>query len=386
MKKIITFMLSRAMIFTLCACTSTAAPAATQTPAPTPSETPTPAATDSSAADAAQSRRDAQSEELVGLLNDFETNIQAGSAGSSLKAAAQAARLMDWATTDGADMPKEDITATAEGFMQPMSADEKSLFIMQIQALDSAYQQLQMPGQEELLETAGVTDFGYPLGDGPNEVVETLMRALGQRAPEGYAAPAQPTADLSLYNSVLSDYCTAISEQRDVTTLPAQMNLNIPGFYASGDLSALGYCYYDINTDGTDELLIGPCTSDYPAYEIFDIYTIVSGEVVTVAQGWERNFYAISPDGTIANNSSGGAGDWSYVFSTLSSNGMLNANYSLIFSSSANAASPFFLASGGSFESDPSTWQSITDTDFWAQCESFEAGFVSLGYTPFTNF
>ena len=161
MKKILALILSLTMIFALCACTGAATPAATEEPTPAPTEEPTPAATDS-AADDAQSRRDAQSEELVGLLSDFETKIQTGSAGSSLKAVAQAARLMDWATTDGADMPKEDITGTAEGFMQPMSEDEKSLFLMQIQALDNAYQQLQMPGQEELLESAGVSDCGYP--------------------------------------------------------------------------------------------------------------------------------------------------------------------------------------------------------------------------------
>lgn len=385
MKKILALILSLTMIFALCACTGAATPAATEEPTPAPTEEPTPAVTDSTADDA-QSRRDAQSEALVGLLSDFETKIQSGSAGSSLKAVAQAARLMDWATTDGADMPKEDITGTAEGFMQPMSEDEKSLFLMQIQALDNAYQQLQMPGQEELLESAGVTDCGYPWDSAPNEVVETLLRALGQRPPEGYVAPEQPVADISLYNSVLQAYYTSIAERRDVTTLPAQMNLNIPGFYASGDLSALGYCYYDINSDGTDELLIGPCSADYPAYEIFDIYTIVSGEVVTVAQGWERNFYAVCPDGTVANNSSGGAGDWSYVFSTLASNGVLSANYSLICSAAVNADSPFFSATGGSSDSDPSTWQSIPSADFWAQCDSYEASFVSPGYTPFTNF
>ena len=385
MKKTLALILSFAMIFALCACTPTAAPAASETPATQPAETSAPEA-DSSADDAGQSRRDAQSEALVGLLNDFETKIQAGSAGSSLKAVGQAARLMDWATTDGADMPKEDITGTAEGFMMPMSEEEKSLFLMQIQSLDNAYQQLQMPGQEELLESAGVSDCGYPWGEEPNEVVETLMRALGQRPEEGYVAPEQPTADISLYNGVLNAYYTAISERRDVTTLPAEMNLNIPGFYASGDLGALGYCYYDINADGTDELLIGPCSADYPAYEIFDIYTIVSGEVVTVAQGWERNYYAVCADGTVANNASGGAGEWSYVFSTLASNGVLSANYSLICSAAVNAASPFFSAAGGSFDSDPSAWQSMTDADFWAQCESFESSFVSPGYTPFTNF
>ena len=42
--------------------------------------------------------------------------------------------------------------------------------------------------------------------------------------------------------------------------------------------------------------------------------------------------------------------------------------------------------SGGSSDSDPSTWQSIPSADFWAQCDSYEASFVSPGYTPFTNF
>ena len=189
MKKILAFMLSLAMIFALCACSTagTAAGTAAATEAPTPAPTATPAAaqeTESAAADdeAAQSRRAEQSEALTALLSSFATDIQAGSAGSSLKAAIQAARLMDWATTDGADMPEADIIAAAESFMQPMSEDERAEFLMQIQSLDSAYQQLQQPGQEGLLESAGITGCGYPWADMPNAVVETLMRALGQRA------------------------------------------------------------------------------------------------------------------------------------------------------------------------------------------------------------
>lgn len=189
MKKALAFMLSLAMIFALCACsaTGTATESTTPTEVLTPAPTATPVATqepESSAADdeAEQSRRAEQSEALTALLNSFATDIQAGSAGSSLKAAIQAARLMDWATTDGADMPEEDIAATAESFMQPMSEDERAEFLMQIHSLDSAYQQLQQPGQEGLLESAGVTECGYPWADMPNAVVETLMRALGQRA------------------------------------------------------------------------------------------------------------------------------------------------------------------------------------------------------------
>lgn len=170
MKKPFAFLTALALAFMLCACA--AAPDAAQTPSPTPGVDPTPTASGPDSG-----------EELEALLDDFATHIQAGSAGSSLKAVAQAVRLMDWGAAT--DMTDEEIQAAASGYLAALDEGAREEYLMQIEALDYAYQQLLQPNQEELLETAGCGDAAYPWSETPIPAVESLMAALGRRDGSG---------------------------------------------------------------------------------------------------------------------------------------------------------------------------------------------------------
>lgn len=91
-------------------------------------------------------------------------------------------------------------------------------------------------------------------------------------------------------------------------------------FYKHGDYETLGYLIKDIDGNGIDELIFGANTDgwDDGSWDgiIYDIYTIVNGEVVHVLSGWERNRYYLCENGCIANEGSSSAFESNYNYYT----------------------------------------------------------------------
>ena len=383
MKKLFAFVLTLITALSLCACGSGTAEPAEATPSPAPVESAAPTAETEPADNAALA---AQTAELTALLDDFGTRIQSGSAGSSLRAVAQAARLMDWGMSTG--MTDAQISAAAVDYLAALDEDAKALYLMQIDSLDYAYKQLLQPGQEELLSEAGCADAAYPWSDSPIPAVESLMTALGARSAgaeaetSAGAAPAVQSADSApgAYAGILDAYYTAITQQPEFSALPAGVNVDLYPFICQ---NSLGFCYYDVNSDGVQELLIGPVGPDYSSAWIFDAYTVADGQCITLFQGYERNYLVLLSDGTLVNRSSSGASVNSDVFSHLEG-GALVPFYSLIVNSTVNVDNPYFVSNGGDMNSDPATWQSISQQEYEQISAAYEAQSVTLDYTPIT--
>ncbi len=147
--------------------------AAPATVSPTPESTP-----EVTAAPTAATAEDIEA--LKGLMADFGERIQPGTAGSSLKAAEQAVRLINWGVST--QMSDEEISKTVGEYLAGMSSEQKESYLLQMDLLDSTYQQLLTPGQEGFLESAGCTDSGYPWGSEPIPAVEAFFEATGVRA------------------------------------------------------------------------------------------------------------------------------------------------------------------------------------------------------------
>lgn len=383
MKKLFAFVLTLITALSLCACGSGTAGPAEATPSPAPVES---AAPTSEAEPADNSVLEAQTAELTALLDDFGTRIQSGSAGSSLRAVAQAARLMDWGMSTG--MTDAQISAAAADYLAALDEDAKALYLMQIDSLDYAYKQLLQPGQEELLSEAGCADAAYPWSDSPIPAVESLMTALGARSAgaeaetSAGAAPAVQSADSApgAYAGILDAYYTAITQQPEFSALPVGVNVDLYPFICQ---NSLGFCYYDVNSDGVQELLIGPVGPDYSSAWIFDAYTVADGQCITLFQGYERDYLVLLSDGTLVNRSSSGASVNSDVFSHLEG-GALVPFYSLIVNSTVNVDNPYFVSNGGDMNSDPATWQSISQQEYEQISAAYEAQTVTLDYTPIT--
>ncbi len=383
MKKLFAFVLTLITALSLCACGSGTAEPAEATPSPAPVESAAPTA---EAEPADNSVLEAQTAELTALLDDFGTRIQSGSAGSSLRAVAQAARLMDWGMSTG--MTDAQISAAAADYLAALDEDAKALYLMQIDSLDYAYKQLLQPGQEELLSEAGCADAAYPWSDSPIPAVESLMTALGARSAgveaetSAGAASDMQSADSApgAYAGILDAYYTAVTQQPEFSDLPAGVNFDLYPFICQ---NSLGFCYYDVNSDGVQELLIGPVGPDYSSAWIFDAYTVADGQCITLFQGYERNYLVLLSDGTLVNRSSSGASVNSDVFSHLEG-GALVPFYSLIVNSTVNVDNPYFVSNGGDMNSDPATWQSISQQEYEQISAAYEAQSVTLDYTPIT--
>lgn len=383
MKKLFAFVLTLITALSLCACGSGTAEPVEATPSPAPVESAAPTAEAEPADNAAL---EAQTAELTALLDDFGTRIQSGSAGSSLRAVAQAARLMDWGMSTG--MTDAQISAAAADYLAALDEDAKALYLMQIDSLDYAYKQLLQPGQEELLSEAGCADAAYPWSDSPIPAVESLMTALGARSAgaeaetSAGAAPAVQSAGgaPNAYAGILDAYYTAVTQQPEFSALPAGVNVDLYPFICQ---NSLGFCYYDVNSDGVQELLIGPVGPDYSSAWIFDAYTVADGQCITLFQGYERNYLVLLSDGTLVNRSSSGASVNSDVFSHLEG-GALVPFYSLIVNSTVNVDNPYFVSNGGDMNSDPATWQYISQQEYEQISAAYEAQSVTLDYTPIT--
>lgn len=331
MKKPIAIMMTVALTVAFGACTSAPAedaPATAEIVAPA-EEVETVAPAEDLNAESAR--------ELNALLADFGEKIQAGSAGSSLKAAAQAAHLMDWAAAT--ELSDEEIGAAAESYLAALDESAREEYLMQIAALDSMYTLLLQPGQEGLLESAGVTECGYPWGDEVTGAVEALMTALGQRN-------AAENDAMAAYDSILHGYfeamCAAMTDPDNYIFDPAEDTLLNPNLAMYVHTGTLGFCFYDVDGNGVDELIIGSVNEYSPRESVFDIYTLVDGELIPVVQGWERNEYRVTASGEIMNMASASAMNYWYGVYTLE-NGVLVRDYVLVYNAEENPDAPYYI-------------------------------------------
>lgn len=121
-----------------------------------------------------------ESRHLTALMEGFAENLQPGTAGSSLKAAKEAVRLMDWGMVT--KMTEAEIKETVEAFFDGKDSEFIEDYTMKLEQLDETCQLLLTDGQEDFLTSAGCTDTAYPWGGKPIAAVETFFGLVGLRA------------------------------------------------------------------------------------------------------------------------------------------------------------------------------------------------------------
>lgn len=75
-------------------------------------------------------------------------------------------------------------------------------------------------------------------------------------------------------------------------------------------LAGIGYMFYDVDGNGTEELIIADMLDDDGGpwdNRILLMYSLAGGKPVLVIDGWSRNRYYLLDDGTIYHEGSGGA-------------------------------------------------------------------------------
>ena len=165
----------------LCAC-GKAAPAAPVQADPTHAAAAgTPVPTEAAPAESAFDTTEQQAA-LGELLSGIRSHVTIGTAGSSLRAAAAAAELLDWAS--GCTLDEAGIAVAYEAWLPTMDPDMPVDFAEQLGAVDYNVRLLTDEDAENvamLLSDAGCEDCGYPWDAHAVAVADALMQAAGLR-------------------------------------------------------------------------------------------------------------------------------------------------------------------------------------------------------------
>ena len=192
--------------------------------------------------------------------------------------------------------------------------------------------------------------------------------------PAETTAPTEnATAIPEAYQPLIAKYTTALTEHwGGEECINADISLLVS--YVTTP-SELGYALLDLDNDGTDELII---TNDAERQVIYDLYSLVDGNVVHVFTGWDRNSYELREGYRILNIGSNSAASTDYVYCHLSK-GRLVTDSLIRFDAMQDPDHPWFRGTG---ENDLAP---ITDEN-WTEDEIYSAAAsLPIAITPFAE-
>ena len=115
------------------------------------------------------------------------------------------------------------------------------------------------------------------------------------------------------------EYDALIAEAQDVLEnfdpLTDESGNHFSGvIYRNQDYEILGYILRDLDGNGVEELIFGENGENGWDGIVYDLYTIVDGQVVHIFDGWERNRYYLCENGCIANEAAYSGFEFSYAY------------------------------------------------------------------------
>jgi hypothetical protein len=182
MKRLLSLLLALILAAALCACGGTA-PAE---PSPEPAASAEPGQEDPSGQEEQTAPLSPAQEELSALLGEVRENVSIGTAGSSLRAAAMAAKLLDWAET--ARLSDEQLLAVLEPWLGELTDEIPADFREQLAAVSGAAELLTADDAEAargLLDDAGLLDScAYPWSEGAAATLQRIFELAGVTEPD----------------------------------------------------------------------------------------------------------------------------------------------------------------------------------------------------------
>ncbi len=162
------------------------------------------------------------------------------------------------------------------------------------------------------------------------------------------ARPEFPQGD---YTSLLETYWTALAETWAPVQLAAKDLSELCLFASEGNgLANVGYAIQDVTGEGVEELIIGSLSPNTDKV-IFDLYTVIDGQIVHLCSSTERNRYYLSlleDTGTacsLINRGSSGAGnsEWASFMIGVVNPGELTVDQAIKYDVEADAENPWFI-------------------------------------------
>ena len=131
-----------------------------------------------STSDAADAPADVPPVLTLPILDEIDRNVTIGTAGSSLLAVQEAAKLLDWGVNTG--LGTDEISDAASTWLAAKNNDLADC-LKKLELVDEAYRKLLTDEARELLDSAGCGEVEITWGSDPVEPVEAIMQAAGLR-------------------------------------------------------------------------------------------------------------------------------------------------------------------------------------------------------------
>ena len=112
------------------------------------------------------------------ILDEIDRNVTIGTAGSSLRAVQEAAKLLYWGENTG--LGADEISDAASNWLAARNNDLTDC-LKKLELVDDAYRKLLTDKAQELLDCAGCKDVEITWGSDPIEPVEAIMQTAGLR-------------------------------------------------------------------------------------------------------------------------------------------------------------------------------------------------------------
>ena len=112
------------------------------------------------------------------ILDEIDRNVTIGTAGSSLRAVQEAAKLLYWGENTG--LGADEISDAASTWLAAKNNDLTDC-LKKLELVDDAYRKLLTDKARELLDCAGCKNVEITWGRDPVEPVEAIMQAAGLR-------------------------------------------------------------------------------------------------------------------------------------------------------------------------------------------------------------
>ena len=189
-----------------------------------------------------------------------------------------------------------------------------------------------------------------------------------------------------VYGEQIARYHTALVEKWDEDKYIENGMSEVPAAYYEGNpLDNVGFAFVDLNNDGHWELVIGAIqdAEEYPA--VFEIWTLLDGEPVMVAQASakcqlmlqyveEDNVWYVANEEVISVTCHG-------TYYLMLNDGMLEVMQGIVFDSGADEKNPWFMTYD--MDWDVSNDEPIDEDMAYAIMDSHSRHYTALEYFPY---
>ena len=114
--------------------------------------------------------------ELDKVLDEINTEIKQGTAGSGSTSIKVAAHLLNWGV--GTSMTTDEIKEETVNWLSDKGNSEQVEFSNKLASVYEAYNRLLGSDAKQLLESAGCDDAAYPWSDSPVETIEAIVEVV----------------------------------------------------------------------------------------------------------------------------------------------------------------------------------------------------------------